>query len=81
MDCLQVLSGSITSALPRQTIIWLAKPSLTPWVVSTRVSRPTSEFESLAENFTSDRYPNVFHTRPARLSGSLRVLFVTVGDL
>jgi methylmalonyl-CoA epimerase len=39
-----------------------------------------SEFESLAENFTSDRYPNVFHTRPARLSGSLRVLFVTVGD-
>lgn len=39
-----------------------------------------SEFETLSENFTSDVHPNVFHTRPTRLRGSLRVTFITVGD-
>jgi len=39
-----------------------------------------SEVETLAENFTSDTYANVYHTRASRVVGSLRVTFITVGD-
>ncbi len=39
-----------------------------------------SEVETLAENFTSDTHRYIFHTRPSRLVGSVRVTFITVGD-
>ena len=39
-----------------------------------------SEVETFSENFTSDTYDLVFHTRPPRLVGSMRVTFITVGD-
>lgn len=39
-----------------------------------------SEVETISENFTSDTYHYIFHTRPSRLVGSVRVTFITVGD-
>ena len=39
-----------------------------------------SETETLSENFTSDTYNYIFHTRPSRLVGSMCVTFITVGD-
>ncbi|NKC14902.1 MAG: hypothetical protein GKR94_22765 [Gammaproteobacteria bacterium] len=39
-----------------------------------------SEVEVIAEHFTSDKYPPVYHIRPPMLVGSLRVTFITVGD-
>jgi len=39
-----------------------------------------SETETLSENFTSDTYNYIFHTRPSQLIGSMRVTFITVGD-
>ena len=39
-----------------------------------------SEFETISEQFASDRHPMVFHTRPSLLRGSLRVTFITLGD-
>ena len=39
-----------------------------------------SEVETIAENFTSDTYNYIFHTRPSQLVGSMRVTFITVGD-
>ena len=39
-----------------------------------------SETETLSENFTSDTYSYIFHTRPSQLVGSMRVTFITVGD-
>ena len=39
-----------------------------------------SEVETISENFTSDTYNYIFHTRPSRLVGSMRVTFITVGD-
>lgn len=39
-----------------------------------------SEVETVSENFTSDKYENVFHTRPSRVVGSMRVTFITAGD-
>ena len=39
-----------------------------------------SEVETISENFTSDTHQYIFHTRPSRLSGSMRVTFITVGD-
>ncbi|MEM7250518.1 MAG: VOC family protein [Pseudomonadota bacterium] len=39
-----------------------------------------SEFETRVENFVSTKYPNVFHSRPSQLRGSLRVTFITTGD-
>lgn len=39
-----------------------------------------SETETVSENFTSDTYNYIFHTRPSRLVGSMRVTFITVGD-
>jgi catechol 2,3-dioxygenase-like lactoylglutathione lyase family enzyme len=38
------------------------------------------EAQIAVETFTSDRYGAVYHTRPPRLVGGLRVAFVTVGD-
>jgi len=39
-----------------------------------------SEVETISENFTSDTHQYIFHTRPSRLLGSMRVTFITVGD-
>jgi catechol 2,3-dioxygenase-like lactoylglutathione lyase family enzyme len=39
-----------------------------------------SEVETISENFTSDTYDYIFHTRPSHLVGSMRVTFITVGD-
>ena len=39
-----------------------------------------SEVETISENFTSDTHRYIFHTRPSRLVGSMRVTFITVGD-
>lgn len=39
-----------------------------------------SEVETISENFTSDTHQYIFHTRPSRLVGSMRVTFITVGD-
>lgn len=39
-----------------------------------------SEVETISENFTSDTHRHIFHTRPSRLVGSMRVTFITVGD-
>lgn len=39
-----------------------------------------SEVETIAENFTSDTHQTIFHTRPSRLLGSMRVTFITLGD-
>ncbi len=39
-----------------------------------------SEVETISENFTSDTYKYIFHTRPSQLVGSMRVTFITVGD-
>ncbi len=39
-----------------------------------------SEVETISENFTSDTHQTIFHTRPSRLLGSMRVSFITVGD-
>ena len=39
-----------------------------------------SEVETISENFTSDTYNYIFHTRPSQLIGSMRVTFITVGD-
>lgn len=39
-----------------------------------------SEVETTSENFTSDTHRYIFHTRPSRLVGSMRVTFITVGD-
>lgn len=39
-----------------------------------------SEVETISENFTSDTHHYIFHNRPSRLVGSMRVTFVTVGD-
>ncbi len=39
-----------------------------------------SEVETISENFTSDTYNYIFHTRPSQLVGSMRVTFITVGD-
>lgn len=39
-----------------------------------------SEVETISENFTSDTHQYIFHTRPSRLMGSMRVTFITVGD-
>ncbi len=39
-----------------------------------------SEVETISENFTSDTHRTIFHTRPSRLVGSMRVTFITVGD-
>jgi len=39
-----------------------------------------SEVESISENFTSDTYNYIFHTRPSELIGSMRVTFIAVGD-
>ena len=36
--------------------------------------------ETISENFTSDTYNYIFHTRPSQLIGSMRVTFITVGD-
>ena len=38
------------------------------------------EVETIAENFTSDTHQTIFHTRPSRLLGSMRVTFITLGD-
>jgi hypothetical protein len=32
------------------------------------------------ESFTSDRYGVVYHNRPSRVIGGLRVTFITIGD-
>ncbi len=39
-----------------------------------------SEVETISENFTSDTHQYIFHTRPSRLLGSMRMTFITVGD-
>lgn len=39
-----------------------------------------SEVETISENFTSDTYNYIFHTRPSQLIGSMRVTFISVGD-
>ena len=39
-----------------------------------------SEVETISENFTSDTYNYIFHTRPSQLVGSMRVTFITIGD-
>ncbi len=39
-----------------------------------------SEVETISENFTSDTHRYIFHSRPPRLVGSMRVTFITVGD-
>ena len=39
-----------------------------------------SEVETISENFTSDTYNYIFHTRPSELIGSMRVTFITIGD-
>ena len=39
-----------------------------------------SEVETISENFTSDTYNYIFHTRPSELIGSMRVTFISVGD-
>lgn len=39
-----------------------------------------SEVETISENFTSDTYNFIFHTRPSRVVGSMRVTFISVGD-
>jgi methylmalonyl-CoA epimerase len=39
-----------------------------------------SEVETISENFTSDTYNYIFHTRPSQLVGSMRVTFISVGD-
>ncbi len=39
-----------------------------------------SEVETISENFTSDTHRYIFHTRPSRLVGSMRVTFITIGD-
>lgn len=38
------------------------------------------EVEVAVESFTSDKYGAVYHTRPARTVGGLRVAFITTGD-
>ena len=38
------------------------------------------EVEIAVESFTSDKYGVVYHTRPPRPVGGLRVAFITVGD-
>lgn len=38
------------------------------------------EVHTATESFTSDRYGVVYHNRPARIVGGLRVSFITVGD-
>ena len=38
------------------------------------------EVEIAVESFTSDKYGAVYHTRPARPVGGLRVAFITAGD-
>ena len=38
------------------------------------------EVETAIESFTSDRYGVVYHTRPPRVVGGLRVAFLTAGD-
>lgn len=38
------------------------------------------EVEIAVESFTSDKYGAVYHTRPPRPVGGLRVAFITVGD-
>jgi methylmalonyl-CoA epimerase len=38
------------------------------------------EVEFAVESFTSDKYGAVYHTRPPRPVGGLRVAFITVGD-
>lgn len=38
------------------------------------------EVHTATESFTSDRYGVVYHNRPARVVGGLRVRFITVGD-
>lgn len=38
------------------------------------------EVEIAVESFTSDKYGVVYHTRPPRPSGGLRVAFITAGD-
>lgn len=38
------------------------------------------EVEIAVESFTSDKYGAVYHTRPARTVGGLRVAFITTGD-
>lgn len=44
-------------------------------------SRQTDyETELAVENFVSDRYGVIQHSRPARLVGGLRVLFLSIGD-
>lgn len=39
-----------------------------------------SEVETISENFTSDTYNYIFHTRPSQLLARMLVTFVTVGD-
>ena len=39
-----------------------------------------SEIETVSENFTSNVYDNIFHTRESKVVGSLKVTFVTIGD-
>lgn len=38
------------------------------------------EVETAIESFTSDKYGVVYHTRPPRVAGGLRVAFLTAGD-
>ena len=38
------------------------------------------EIETAIESFTSDKYGAVYHTRPPRVIGGLRVAFLTAGD-
>lgn len=38
------------------------------------------EVETAIESFTSDKYGVVYHTRPPRVTGGLRVAFLTAGD-
>ncbi len=39
-----------------------------------------SQIETVSENFTSNAYDNIFHTRGSKVVGSLKVTFVTIGD-
>ncbi len=39
-----------------------------------------SEVETISENFTSDTYNYIYHTRPSQLLARMLVTFVTVGD-
>jgi catechol 2,3-dioxygenase-like lactoylglutathione lyase family enzyme len=82
------LSPSSTDKVQRLDHIGIASASNTAGIdifcgklgLAFESSQTDMEVEIAVESFTSDKYGAVYHTRPPRPVGGLRVAFITAGD-